>query len=172
MLHTNTKGNSSGNIHHLSFLIPAPLGRRNCFLILTILDLEQNKYGVMLICALKDLLQPDEVSVHGPFFSRMPGVRDSDGYFYVQPVLYQTEKQYSASVEVPYYHYILDEFTKVKDSEVPDKLNLPIDFRLVSSNSNAYFADQVEIICNGEKSLLEKRLKFGELPYLEFTYKL
>lgn len=130
-------------------------------------------YGQKFIDIARKQLKTDEITLNGPFFSRMPRMTDGDGYFLVPPIELPPPKTslYSEVNLIPHFPYrffIIDGFTKVKACEIPDKLGFPVDYRFIKFD----YSQEVDTLENGVEHRLGKRLDEGEGPFLEISYRL
>lgn len=129
--------------------------------------------GKLFIRTVKDQLQADEIVLDGPYFSRIPRLTDGDGYYVVSPIEFRMptkflHQDYNSLSYLPNL-FIIDEFSKVKASEVLDKLSLPVDYRF-TGGQHGY--DDISILQNGSERSLGRRSFSGEGPFMEICYRL
>ena len=132
-----------------------------------------NTNGKTLIDRLKKQLQNDGIRLNGPFFSRLPSMRDSDGYFLVEPFSFRQIEQYmfKETISLPFASdfFIIDEYTKITATKIPDRLSFPVDFRLRKEHHGYNY--EVSVLQSGSDHVLGKRLN-AEGPFIEILYKM
>lgn len=132
--------------------------------------------GKIFVRTLRDQLQVDEITLDGPFFSRLPGLRDGNGYYVVSPIIFNRPKNFihhynDISLPDPPDIFIIDEFSKLKASEMQDKLSLPVDYRF-TANQCYHLAQDIRILENGREHILGSRSGNGEGLFMEIRYRL
>ncbi|MFQ7139836.1 hypothetical protein [Evtepia sp.] len=129
--------------------------------------------GKALINFVKEQLQDDEILLNGPFFSRIPSMRDADGYFRVEPFSFHQFKpgSFTDNSTTPFASdiFIIDEYAQVSAREIPDKFRFPIDYCLKKVRYSYDF--EVSVLQDGKDCVLGKRIN-AEGPFLEISYRM
>ena len=72
---------------------------------------------------------------------------------------------------IPPNKFIIDEFSKLKASEMQDKLSLPVDYRF-TANQYYHLDQDIRILENGREHILGRRSWNGEGLFMEIRYRL